>query len=212
MADVSNTPLFSVCTLSSTIKTATEMTILKSNTSWASWKHKWTPKFFKCRVRRQNYSNWRKPRIVQVGFRRFSLGAGWLVCFSVCNKTPATTTSSLTSLYDLVSEADETLLFCSNVTYDNISKAKIGKNGVGLVLADDISFDLKSGDRFFTMNDINIFNITQDDWSQFKISTAFPVEAVVLRSRSKIPTAGKAIVVMLCSVQCCWLWCCCYES
>ena len=187
------------------------MTILKLNTSWASWRHKWTPKSFKCRVRRQNYSNWRKARIVQVGSRRFSLGAGWLVCFSVCHK--ATTASSLTSLYDLVSEADETLLFCSSVTYDNISKAKIGKNGVGLVLADDISFDLKSGDRFFTMNDINIFNITQDDWSQFKISTAFPVEAVVMRSRSKIPTAGKSVECCCDDVLvCCSLWCCCYES
>ena len=113
-----------------------------------------------------------------------------MVCFSVCNKT---TTTSLTSLYDLVSEADETLLFCSSVTYDNISKATIGKNGLGLVLNDDISFDLKSGDRFLTMNDINIFNITQEDWSQFKISTAFPVEAVVIRSRSKIPTAGETL-------------------
>ena len=191
------------------------MTILKLNTSWASWKPRWMPKFFKCRVRRQNYSSWRKARTVQVGgtFSRFSLGVGWLVCFSVCNKTSSTTTtttttSSLTSLYDLVSQADETLLFCSSVTYDNISKAKIGKNGVGLVLADDISFDLKSGDRFFTMNDINIFNISQDDWNQFKISTAFPVEAVVMRSRCKIPTAGKRIVVMVC----CLLWCCCHES
>ena len=82
------------------------------------------------------------------------------------------------------------------MTYDNISKAKIGKNGLGLVLTDDISFDLKTGDRFFTMNDINIFNITQDDWSQFKISTAFPVEAVVMRSRSKIATAGNDNVLL----------------
>ena len=90
-----------------------------------------------------------------------------------------------------MNEADETLLLCSNVTYDNISKAKIGKNGVGLILTDDINFDLKTGDRFYTMNDVNIFNITQDEWNQFKISTAFPLEAVVMRSRSKVPTAGK---------------------
>ena len=101
------------------------------------------------------------------------------------------TSKSLTSLYDLVSEADETLLLSSNVTYDNISKAKIGKNGLGLILTDDISFDLKTGDRFFTMNDVNIFNITQEEWSQFKVSTAFPVEAVVMRSRSRVPSAGK---------------------
>jgi len=100
------------------------------------------------------------------------------------------TSKSLTSLYDLVSEADETLLLSSNVTYDNISKAKIGKNGLGLILTDDISFDLKTGDRFFTMNDVNIFNITQEEWSQFKVSTAFPVEAVVMRSRSRVPSAG----------------------
>lgn len=105
---------------------------------------------------------------------------------SVCNKS----SSSLTSLYDLVSQADESLLFSSSVTYDNISKAQIGKNGLGLILTDDISFDLKTGDRFFTMNDVNILNITQEEWSQFKVSTAFPVDAVVLRSRSRLPTAG----------------------
>ena len=97
----------------------------------------------------------------------------------------------MTSLYDLVSQADESLLFSSSVTYDNISKAQIGKNGLGLILTDDISFDLKTGDRFFTMNDVNILNITQEEWSQFKVSTAFPVDAVVLRSRSRLPTAGK---------------------
>ena len=105
----------------------------------------------------------------------------------MCNKS----SSSLTSLYDLVSQADESLLFSSSVTYDNISKAQIGKNGLGLILTDDISFDLKTGDRFFTMNDVNILNITQEEWSQFKVSTAFPVDAVVLRSRSRLPTAGK---------------------
>ena len=66
----------------------------------------------------------------------------------------------------------------------------IGNTGVGLFVTDDISFQLKTGDRFLTINDKNIFNINQDEWNTIKISVAFPVEAVVIRQRNKFSQSG----------------------
>ena len=97
---------------------------------------------------------------------------------------------SLSSLYDLVTKTDETFLNCSSLTYDNINKTMIGNTGVGLFVTDDISFQLKTGDRFLTINDKNIFNINQDEWNTIKISVAFPVEAVVIRQRNKFSQSG----------------------
>ena len=92
---------------------------------------------------------------------------------------------SLSSLYDLVTKTDETFLYSSSLTYDNINKTMIGNTGVGLFVTDDISFQLKTGDRFLTINDKNIFNINQDEWNTIKITVAFPVEAVVMRQKTK---------------------------
>ena len=99
-----------------------------------------------------------------------------------CNKS-----QSLSSLYDFVTQTDETFLFCSAVTYDMISRTKLGQNGVGLVVNEDINNQLRPGDRFLTINDKNIFNITHEEWNTIKITVAFPVEAVVMRQKIKFP-------------------------
>ena len=66
-----------------------------------------------------------------------------------------------------------------------INRTKLGKNGVGLVVTEDINNQLRPGDRFLTINDKNIFNITHEEWNTIKITVAFPVEAVVMRQKIK---------------------------
>ena len=101
----------------------------------------------------------------------------------------------MSSLYDFVTNTDETFLFCSNVTYDSINKTSISGSGSGLIVNDDINFQLKAGDRFLSINERNIFNISQEEWNTLKISVAFPVEAVVMRQRNKFGNSapGKEI-------------------
>jgi len=96
---------------------------------------------------------------------------------------------SLSSLYDFVTQApDETILFCSNVTYDNINKTSLGRDGVGLFVTEDINFQLRAGDRFLSINEKNIFNVSSEEWTQLRVSVAFPVQAVVIRQqRTKTP-------------------------
>ena len=94
----------------------------------------------------------------------------------------------MSSLYDFVTQTEETFLSCSTVTYENINKTTIGKNGLGLFITEDINHHLKTGDRFLTINDRNIFNINLEEWSTIKISVAFPVEAVVMRQKCKFPS------------------------
>ena len=89
---------------------------------------------------------------------------------------------SLSSLYDFVTQApDETILFCSNVTYDNINKTSLGRDGVGLFVTEDINSQLRAGDRFLSINEKNIFSISSEEWTQLRVSVAFPVQAVVMR-------------------------------
>ena len=99
---------------------------------------------------------------------------------------------SLSSLYDFVTQApDETILFCSNVTYDNINKTSLGRDGVGLFVTEDINFQLRAGDRFLSINEKNIFNVSSEEWTQLRVSVAFPVQAVVIRQQ-RTKTAGQA--------------------
>lgn len=93
---------------------------------------------------------------------------------------------SLSSLYDFVTQApDETILFCSNVTYDNINKTSLGRDGVGLFVTEDINHQLRAGDRFLSINEKNIFSICSEEWTQMRVSVAFPVQAVVMRQQSR---------------------------
>jgi len=114
--------------------------------------------------------------------------------FLGCNKS-----QSLSSLYDFVTQTDETFLFCSAVTYDMISRTKLGKNGVGLVVNEDINNQLRPGDRFLTINDKNIFNITHEEWNTIKITVAFPVEAVVMRQKIKFAPSTPGGMQQFCS-------------
>lgn len=98
---------------------------------------------------------------------------------------------SLSSLYDFVTQApDETILFCSNVTYDNINKTSLGRDGVGLFVTEDINFQLRAGDRFLSINEKNIFNVSSEEWTQLRVSVAFPVQAVVIRQQ-RTKTSGQ---------------------
>lgn len=108
----------------------------------------------------------------------------------------------MSSLYDFVTGgSEETFLFCSNLSYENISKTSISNSGTGLVITDDINLQLKTGDRFLSINDRNIFNISQEEWNTLKISVAFPVEAVVLRQRNKFGNSAPGEEICLKNIK-----------